>query len=161
MRNFKIAASAMMGIFICFGLALAKESVLLPDLTVESVAFVPLAKEGGVINSVMINVKNQGKGDAAECLLSLNCSAITCNEGSECEKLSQMINGNIQVPALKSGEEINLQWKPASPVIWTGGKYSLTAQIDKFNAVEESDEANNIKQSTVYTKSLSPRPGVY
>jgi len=161
MKIFKIAAIGVAGIFICLGLAMAEGAVLLPDLTVESVTFVPLAKEGGAIDSAMISVKNQGKGDAAECVLSLSCSALLCNEGDECEKLSQLINGNIPVPALKSGEEIKLQWKPASPVIWTGGKYSVAAGIDKFNAVQESDEANNIKQSTVYVKSMSPRPGAY
>ena len=159
MRSFKIAVSCVVSIFICFGLAMAEGTVLLPDLIVDSVTFAPLAKEGGVVNSVMISVKNQGKGDAAGCLLSLSCSALTCNGGSECEKLSQLINGTIQVPALKSGEEINLQWKPASPISWAGGKYSVTAEIDKFNAVQEADETNNIKQSTVYIKSLSPRPG--
>jgi hypothetical protein len=160
MRCFKITAVVAAGVFICFGSAMAEGVVLLPDLTVESVTFQPLPKEGGVIDSVMIGIKNQGKGDAIKCALSLSCSSIRCDEGSECEKISRLINKNIPVPALKSGEGISLKWKPDVPISWIGGKYSVAAVIDKFNAVQESDEANNAGQNTVYVKSFSPRQGV-
>ena len=155
MKGFKICLIAI--VLVC-AYSIAKAADLLPDLVVESADFVPRPKEMGLIDLVKICVANQGKVDAGKCTLSLSCTAIKCADGQQCDEISRLIQGDIPVPALKSGERTCVEWKSPSVITWITGKYSLTTQIDKYNAVQESNETNNINQSTIYIKSFSPKP---
>jgi len=155
MKQARIAFCSCFFLFISLVIAQAQE--LLPDLQVDSVSFSPVPKENGAIDSAKISVSNQGKADAAECVLGLSCTAKQCNEGKKCDELSRLISADIAVPALKQGEKADLLWQPAAPMLWVSGKYSLVASIDKYSAVKESDEANNNAQSTTFVQSLSPR----
>lgn len=157
MKSFKAYIVAMAAIFICLPAALAETNVVLPDLVVESVDFHPAPKENGIIESAEISVINKGAGGAQECILALDCEVIKCYMGRQCDMVSHLVNGNLFVPALKSGEKVKLQWKPSSPINWAPGKYSVVAEIDRYNAVQESNESNNIQRSSIYIGSLSPR----
>ncbi len=128
-----------------------------PDLVVNSVNFSPAPEEGRSIQSVKISVTNQGKADAGKCVLSLSCMAKKCNEGAKCSEISRLISADIPVPPLKQGEATEVEWRPASLIQWASGKYSVSADIDKYSVVRESNEANNIVQSAVYIRSFSAR----
>lgn len=154
MRGVKIFLSGIAAFFICFEISFA---LPLPDLAVNSIDFVPAPKEGRNIDLVKISVINQGKAGAEKCILVLSCVAVKCNEGSKCDEVSRLISADIAVPPLEQGEEVDLEWKPVSPIEWISGKYSVVAGIDKYNAVQESNETNNAGKSVIYIKSFSPR----
>ena len=143
-------------IVTCRGLLFA-EAAPLPDLTVDSFACTPVPKEYGALESIRIRVSNKGNADAAACTLGLSCSVIKCYEGSKCEEVGRAIRADIAVPPLKKGEAKDLEWRPSSPVRWIPGKYSISADIDEYNAVRESDETNNTIKSMLYITSLSPK----
>ncbi len=157
MKIIKTFIIGLAGIFILLPAAFAEVNVLFPDLVVESVDFRPAPKENGIIESVEIVVANKGTGGAGECILTLDCEVIRCYMGRQCDMVSHLVNGSIFVPALKSGEKTNLQWKPSSPINWVPGKYSVVAEIDRYTAVQESNESNNMQRSSIYIQSLSPR----
>jgi len=154
MARIKLFLIDIIVFFVCFGIANASP---LPDLVVESVDFLPPPKEGKNIDSVKISVMNQGKGEAGKCTLSLSCTAIKCNEGNKCNEVSRLISADIAVAPLKQGEKTVLEWQPDSSIQWVSGKYSVAADIDKYNVVQESDETNNTSKSVFYIKSFSPR----
>jgi len=163
-KRIKLFLIGIIVFFICSGIVLAEgteskvaNTLPLPDLVVNSVDFVPVAKEGGVINLVKIGVMNQGKADAGKCILGLSCTAIKCNEGNKCDEISRLISADIAVSPLKQGEKADLEWQPTSSIQWVSGKYSVVADIDKYNAVQESEETNNTSKSVIYIKSFSPR----
>ncbi len=165
MKKAKLFLSGLALLFICFGMVSAEgiesktlETLPAPDLVIKSVNFVPIPKEGGSIDLVKISVMNQGGADAGRCVLALSCMAIRCDEGNKCDEISRSISAEILVPPLKRGESIDLEWHPASSIRWVGGKYSVSADIDKYSVVQESNEANNICKSLVYINSFSPRP---
>ncbi|MDD4899036.1 MAG: CARDB domain-containing protein [Candidatus Omnitrophica bacterium] len=155
MKQVRIIFSSLFFLFISLIIAQAQE--LLPDLQVDSINFTPVPKENGAINSAKISISNQGKADAAACVLGLSCTVKQCNEGKKCDELSRLISADIAVPALKQGEKADLLWQPAAPMLWVSGKYSLIVSIDKYNVVKESDELDNNAQSTTFVQSLSPR----
>jgi len=139
------------------GKQVMNKTVLLPDLIIKSVDFYPVPKENELIGLVKISVVNQGAADAATCTLGLSCVVAKCNEGNKCEETSRLIRANITVPALKKGQILDLEWKPASPIEWVSGKYSVVAEIDKYNTVQESNETNNVSRCMILITSLSPR----
>lgn len=156
MRITGICLFCVIAVIVCCGTGLA-ETAVLPDLVVESVDFVPVPKEYGFLDAIKITVTNQGKADAAKCTLSLSCAVTKCNAGNDCEGVSSLVRGDMPVPAIKKGERISLEWTPASAIRWAPGKYSVAADIDKYNAVQEANEENNITKSAIWVKSLSPR----
>lgn len=168
MKKVKLFLGGIVISFICSGIFLAEgvESktaqalplLTMPDLVVKSISFVPVPKEGSSIDLVKIDIMNQGNADAGKCVLGLNCMVIRCDEGNKCDEISRSISADILVPALKQGETIVLEWHPASPIRWIGGKYSVVANVDKYSVVQESNEANNVCRSLVYINSFSPRP---
>jgi len=166
MRYFKVFLIALVTLIICNGIVLAqttegKNALPLPDLIIKSVVFVPVPKENGPVDVIRIQVANQGQADASACVLSLSCVASKCDEGNYCDKLSKLIRGDIAVPALKKGENTNIEWKPSSSVIWVSGKYSLVAEIDKYNVVRESNEINNVAKCLVHITTFTPRKAAY
>ena len=165
MGKVKLFLGGIIIFFICFGIVLAEgvesktvKALPLPDLVVKSIDFVPVPKEGENIGSVKISVMNQGEADAGKCVLSLSCMVIKCNEGNKCDEVRRAISAEILVPPLKQGEEVGLEWRPASSIQWVGGKYSVVADIDKYSVVQESNEANNTCKRLIYINSFSPRP---
>jgi hypothetical protein len=157
MHRRKIFLICAVMVVICYGVVLAQKAALLPDLSINSVDFVPIPKENGSIDLLKISVGNQGEADAAACILGLSCTVIECNQGNRCEEISSLIHADIAVPAIKKGEKINLEWRPTSSTKWISGKYTVVAEIDKYNAVQESNETNNINKAMIFVTSLSPR----
>ena len=167
MRVNKIFLIGIAVVIIYCGMALAgtegqdvNKTNLLPDLQVVSINFVPVPREGEPLDSVKISVLNQGQADAAKSTLGLSCTVIKCNEADRCSEASSLIQADIPVPEIKKGEQISFEWAPASLVRWPSGKYAVSASIDKYNAVHESNEANNAAKSEIYIKSFSPRAAV-
>lgn len=165
MRNLRVILAVLVVVLFYFNAAAAQspeagsaQTQPTADLMIESVDFVPPPQEGSTVDSVKICVMNQGKADAQSCVLSLRCNVTGCNEGDQCDQMSRLINGEVTVPAIKSNQKACVEWKPQAPVKWISGKYYLVAEIDKYNAVPEADEANNIKKTAIFVTSLSPRP---
>ena len=165
MKEAKLFLSGMIALIICFGIISAEgaeqdaiKTLPVPDLVIASMSFVPVPKVGSDIGTLKINVTNQGNADAAKCVLGLSCMVVKCDEGNKCDEVSRAISAEILVPPLRSGERTEIDWKPASPAQWIGGKYSVAACIDKYSVVQEANEANNICKSFVYIESISPRP---
>jgi subtilase family serine protease len=138
-----------------------KPALPLPDLVIKSVDLLPAPRENQPVNLIKIQVANQGDADASACVLGLSCVVAKCNEGDSCDRLSRLINGDIPVPALKKGEKVDLEWRPASNMIWVSGKYSLVAEIDKYNVVRESNELNNVAKCMIHVTTFSPRQSTY
>lgn len=156
MQSLKIFLICAAMTVICCVLLFAQATPL-PDLTVDSLDCVPIPKEYGPLDLIKICVANKGSADAAACTLSLSCAVIKCYEGNKCEDVSRLIHADIAVPPIKKGEITNLEWRPSLPVKWVPGKYSVSADIDEYNVVQESNETNNVIRRMIYTASLSPR----
>ncbi|MDD5427715.1 MAG: CARDB domain-containing protein [Candidatus Omnitrophica bacterium] len=163
MRRAKIFPGFII-LLICFcavpsgyaGSNLSKAQAL-PDLVINSIDFIPAPEHKGRIEEVRMGVVNKGPGDAAGCVLNLTCRVVKCDEGDSCDEFSRAIAGDIAVPPLKRGEKAEVTWRPASPMRWVAGKYSVAAGIDKYNSVNESNEENNVNKSFIYIKSFSSR----
>ena len=173
MKSFKLCLVAItVIIFICYGRLLAQDAVSkniktivsgsnaadtvnLPDLVIESIDLNPLPKEGEALRYIKINVANRGMADAGKCSLRLSCMVAKCSKGRECLEISRKIYGEIAVPPLKMRRTIDMVLKPLSFVRWIAGEYSLVAQIDNYNIIQESKEGNNISKEMVYITSFA------
>jgi hypothetical protein len=91
-----------------------KKMFPLPDLVIVEITKGPGARA---------HIKNQGKGPAGSCMLTVMCSLGFVQSGAE-----------WQVPALKAGGDTWISLGKCNPV---GGT------IDSDNAVKESSESNN------------------
>ena len=167
MKGIKIFSSGVIVLFICLVIVLAKGAepqtagelnLSDPDLMVSSIRFIPDPKAGGNIDLVKIVVMNRGEAGAGKCILGLSCEVIKCDEGNKCDAVSRSISADIPVPPLRQKETANLEWHPASPVQWIRGKYSVVADIDKYNAVKETNEGNNTYTKLVYLNPSSYKP---
>jgi len=158
MKGTKLFFGGIVILFICFVVVSAEgtepsmDTLPLsdPDLMVSSINFVPTPKDGGSIDLVKIVVMNRGQADADKCVLGLGCTVIKCNEGNKCDEVGRSISAEIPVPPLKQKEAVTLEWRPASPVKWIGGKYSVVADIDKYMTIKEINEGNNTYRKLIY-----------
>ena len=108
-----------------------------PDLTVESIAFVPDPPIQNQNNEVRITIKNIGNAPAGAFDWDWQPGSATPFEGS--------------LPGLDAGQSqvVTVTWNPAS---WYGN-LPTKARVDTGNAVAESDETNN---ELVVTVAVSP-----
>jgi len=133
----------------------------LPDLTIESINFTSLPQAGELVGPIKINIANLGSGDAKKCSLRLSCMVVECSKNnSECLDVGRLIFGIITVPPLKAGEKVVLEWKSLSPAKWSAGKYSLVAEMDRYNIIQESKEGNNVARNMVYVAPFTAVPSV-
>lgn len=104
-----------------------------PDLTVESIEFVPMPPVQSHDNEVRITIKNIGNAPAGAFDWDWQPGTATPFEGS--------------LPGLNAGQSqvVTVTWNPAS---WYGN-LPTRARVDIGNAVEESDETNNELQVNV------------
>ena len=98
-----------------------------PDLTVESIEFVPMPPVQNQDNEVRITIKNIGNAPAGAFDWDWQPGSATPFEGS--------------LPGLDAGQSqvVTVTWNPASPY----ANLSTKARVDTGNAVDESDETNN------------------
>ena len=98
-----------------------------PDLTVESIEFVPMPPVQNQDNEVRITIKNIGNAPAGAFDWDWQPGSATPFEGS--------------LPGLNAGQSqvVTVTWHPSS---WYAN-LSTKARVDTGNAVEESDETNN------------------
>ena len=113
-----------------------------PDLTVESIEFVPMPPVQNRDNEVRITIKNIGNAPAGAFDWDWQPGSATPFDGS--------------LPGLDAGQSqvVTVTWNPAS---WYAN-LSTRARVDTGNAVEESDETNNELQ--VHVMVVSPPPDV-
>ena len=132
----------------------AKKKSPMPDLEVKEINIIPEPKEGAVLNSVKILVLNEGTADAAANKMQISCMVAGCRPGGNCEAVSSKVRGIIDVPVIKKGTIAEITWVLPSSVKWVEGKYTILAEVDKYNAVKESDESDNIKRTLIHASSI-------
>ena len=100
---------------------------------------------------VQYSVKNQGFGDAGPSRLDLYLS-----ENRKLNLVTDYLLGSVNIPALKPDEEAPLPYGTASFILPKNflkhGPWFIIGVADSADAVEESNENNNIKKKIVVVK---------
>ncbi|MEM2905509.1 MAG: CARDB domain-containing protein [Candidatus Bathyarchaeia archaeon] len=97
-----------------------------PDLTTQSISFMPEEPRVGEKVNITVVVKNIGNGTAGACQGAL--------------LVGKVVNASLSIPSLKPGESrsLMLTWTPS-----VNGTQELVFSVDHWNAVAESNEYNN------------------
>lgn len=129
----------------------------LPDLVITGIKFIAPPAEGQNVSWIQINVKNQGLADAKENTLKLSSMVASCFKPDTCKPITDLIQGNIPVPAIKSGDTETLYWSPKTPpTSWIAGNYTIIGEVDTEKAVGEQNEANNTMIFATSIPTLQP-----